>query len=169
MFNNSSVRTIAICRDALADARYEADQREGDANDAAGAMIKVRSCRNHAPDMVRVACANYVDVAVATIVCRRNAVCSPAIIPPCYLELIHTYNTYSHVALLVIRYCAGAIRQVSSSSAESITLCCPWFLRPHLLCPAMVLQNFRKHSRRSGSWNQVSEARPPPVCVLLNV
>lgn len=41
VFNNSSVRTIAICRDALADARYEADQREGDANDAAGAMIKV--------------------------------------------------------------------------------------------------------------------------------
>lgn len=31
-FNNSSIRTVAAARDALADARYEAEQRRGDAD-----------------------------------------------------------------------------------------------------------------------------------------
>ncbi|CAM9796084.1 unnamed protein product [Laminaria digitata] len=52
-FNNSSVRTIATCRDALADARYEADQGEVDANDAAGAMIKVSVSSTNQTGMVQ--------------------------------------------------------------------------------------------------------------------
>lgn len=40
-FNNSSIRTVAAIREALADARYEAEQRDGD-GDGGTLLTKVR-------------------------------------------------------------------------------------------------------------------------------
>lgn len=41
-FNNESIRTVAACREALAEARYEAEQREQEtSDDGAESLTKV--------------------------------------------------------------------------------------------------------------------------------
>lgn len=44
-FNISSIRTVSVCREALTDARYEAEQRQGDAGGAA-MVTKARATCN---------------------------------------------------------------------------------------------------------------------------
>lgn len=47
-FNNSNIRTVAACREALTEARYEAEQRENEivTDGEATGVVKVRERRN---------------------------------------------------------------------------------------------------------------------------